>query len=254
MNKFNNKTLQLKLEHRLNENLNLKLNSRYFTQSIDNIASNYLSGETYTSEDNISLIVSHKSKKINTDLEMYFTSFYTDEFLNDQEGNQFSESFYDQILLKPEIKSVYSINNNEEIVFGLGMKHELLERTYFDIRAEQNSPFVYFQYDFQIDEKINLILGGRYDNFKEYKSQFSPKFAGIYKIDENKSVKISLGYGFKAPDFRQLYFNFSNSTIGYSVIGYNVYENVIDQLIQEGMISSIIVPVEEFINPLKLES
>ena len=254
VNKFNNKTLQLKLEHRLNENLNLKLNSRYFTQSIDNIASNYLSGETYTSEDNINLIVSHKSKKINTDLEMYFTSFYTDEFLNDQEGNQFSESFYDQILLKPEIKSVYSINNNEEIVFGLGMKHELLERTYFDIRAEQNSPFVYFQYDFQIDEKINLILGGRYDNFKEYKSQFSPKFAGIYKIDENKSVKISLGYGFKAPDFRQLYFNFSNSTIGYSVIGYNVYENVINQLIQEGVISSIIVPVEEFINPLKPES
>ena len=130
---------------------------------------------------------------------MYLTSFYGDEYLDDENGNRFSESFYDQILFKPEIKSVYSVNKKDNIVVGLGFKHESLNRTYININPKQNSPFIYFQYDYNPNEKINMILGGRYDKFKEYKSQISPKFSGIYKIDDLKSLKISLGYGFKAP-------------------------------------------------------
>ena len=34
-------------------------------------------------------------------------------------------------------------------------------------------------------------------------------------------------------------FNFSNSTVGYSVIGYNVVEDVLNQLIDEGQIANI---------------
>ena len=108
-----------------------------------------------------------------------------------------------------------------------------MNRTYFDLKPKQKSPFIYFQYDFNPNDKVNLIFGGRFDKYKEYKSQISPKFSGIYKIGDNESIKVSAGYGYKTPDFRQLYFNFSNSTIGYSVIGYNVVEDVLNQLINE---------------------
>jgi len=250
VNKFKTNTLQIKLGHNLGESLKIKINARYYTQLIDNIAPNSLSGETFTSEDNINFTISHKSEKIRTDFEVYFTSYFGDEFLDDEQGNRFSESFYDQIFLKPEIKTVYKINNKKEFVFGLGNEYETLNRTYFEIEPKQNSPFIYFQYDYNPNEKINLILGGRFDKYKEYKSQVSPKFSGIYKIKNNESIKISTGYGYKTPDFRQLYFNFSNSTVGYSVIGYNVVEDVLNQLIDEGQIANIIVPIEEFEDPL----
>ena len=254
VNKFRNSTLQLKLGYQINKNFDIKLNSRYFAQSIDNVASDLLSGESFTAEDNINLSVSHKSKKINTDLDIYFTSFYGDEYLDDDNGERFSESFYDQILFKPEIKSIYSLNKMDNIVLGFGLKHESLNRTYFDINPKQNSPFAYFQYDYHPNEKINLIFGGRFDKFEEYKSQISPKFSGRYRIDDSNSLKLSLGYGFKAPDFRQLYFNFSNTSVGYSVIGYNVINSVINQLIEEGQIANIIIPLSDFNTPLKPES
>jgi outer membrane receptor for ferrienterochelin and colicins len=254
VNKFKTNTLQVKLGQDIGESLKIKINARYYTQLIDNIAPNSLSGETFTSEDNINFTISHNSEKIRTDFEVYFTSYFGDEFLDDEQGNRFSESFYDQIFLKPEIKTVYKINNKKEFVFGLGNEYETLNRTYFEIEPKQNSPFIYFQYDYNPNEKINLILGGRFDKYKEYKSQVSPKFSGIYKIQNNESIKISTGYGYKTPDFRQLYFNFSNSTVGYTVIGYNVVEDVLNQLIDEGQIANIIVPIEEFENPLSPES
>ena len=254
VNEFKNFTSHLKLGYTFNDKFNIALNSRNYTQTIDNIASSTLSGESFTSEDNLNLILSYKSNKIKTDLEVYFTSYFGDEFLDDEDGNRFSESFYDQILLKPEIKSVYNINSKKEIVVGLGYKYETLNRTYFDTKPKQNSPFIYFQYDFNPNEKINLILGARYDKFDDYKSQVSPKFSGIYRINDNNSIKFSSGYGFKAPDFRQLYFNFSNSTVGYSVIGYNVVEDVLNQLIDEGQIANIVVPIDEFEEPLSPES
>ncbi len=254
VNKFNNNTLQIKLGYDISKKFKARINARHYAQIIDNIAPNNLRGETFTAEDNINFTISHKSEKFKTDFEIYFTSYFGDEFLDDDLGNRFSESFYDQILLKPEIKTVYKIDNQKEFVFGLGNEYETLNRTYFEIEPKQNSPFIYFQYDYKPNEKINLILGGRFDKYKEYKSQISPKFSGIYKLQNNESIKISTGYGYKTPDFRQLYFNFSNSTVGYSVIGYNVVEDVLDQLFDEGQIANIIVPIEEFEDPLSPES
>ena len=57
-----------------------------------------------------------------------------------------------------------------------------------------------------------------------------------YKVNQNISLKSSVGYGFKAPDFRQLYFDFSNSAIGYAVFGYNVAETKLDDLDAQGQI------------------
>lgn len=254
VNKFKNITGQLKLGLYLSDNVKVGINFRHYDQVIDNIASNTLSGETFISENNISLKFNHEIKKFNNEFEIYFSSFYGDEFLNDQNGNRFSESYYDQIIIRPEIKSIYDISEKSNIIIGIGNMYESLNRTYFDIRPKQNSPFIYFQYDYKPIKKINLLFGGRYDSFNEYKSQISPKFSGIYEFDKYNHIKMSAGYGFKAPDFRQLYFNFTNSTIGYSVIGYNVVNDVMSQLIEEGQIVNLIVPIEEFDNSLSPES
>ena len=86
MNKFKTNTIQIKLGQNLGESLKIKINARYYTQLIDNIAPNSLSGETFTSEDNINFIISHQADKIRTDFEVYFTSYFGDEFLDDEQG------------------------------------------------------------------------------------------------------------------------------------------------------------------------
>ena len=254
VNRFKNITGQLKLGFNLSDNVKLGINSRHYNQVIDNIASNTLSGETFISENNISLKFNHEINKFNNEFELYFSSFYGDEYLDDQNGNRFSESYYDQILIRPEIKSIFKISDKDNIIIGIGNRYESLDRTFFDTKPKHNSQFIYFQYDYNPNKKINLLFGGRYDRFNEYKSQISPKFSGIFEFDEFNLAKISVGYGFKAPDFRQLYFNFTNSTIGYSVIGYNVVNDVMGQLIDEDQIVNIIVPIEEFDNSLSPES
>ena len=254
VNKFENSTTQLKLSYPINDKFEVKFNFRNFTQTIDNIASSSLSGESSTDEENINLSLVHQKENINTRLDIYFSNYFADEYLNDENGNLHSESFFDQIIFKPELKSEFRTKKNNTIVVGLGNKKESLNRTYFDIKPTQNSIFTYFQYDFNPSEKINLIIGSRFDNTQEYNSQLSPKFSGIYKFNKDLSLKFSSGYGFKAPEFRQLYFNFTNSTQGYSVIGYNVVQDVINQLINEGQISNIIVSLDNFNDKLKAES
>ena len=253
VNKFNNSTSSLNFGFKINNRLNADINFRKFDQKIDNISTNNLSGESEIKEKNTHFKIKYESDLFSSQLNYYVSNYNTYEYLNDISGNLFSDSYYDHNLQKPELINTINLKKSK-IVFGLGYKSEKLERTYFNEKPKLNTPFVYLQYDQFLNKKINIIYGARFDKFSEYKSQVSPKLSGTYQINDKNSLKFSLGYGFKAPDFRQLYFNFVNSTIGYSVLGYNVYEELIDQLIDEGQISNILVPIEEFNDVLKPES
>ncbi len=253
VNKFNKNTSSINFGFKINNRFNADINFRKFDQKIDNISTNNLTGESEIKEKNTHFKIKYESDILSSVLNYYVSNYNTYEYLNDISGNLYSNSYYDHNLQKPELINTINLKNSK-IVFGLGYKSEKLERTYFNEKPELNTPFVYLQYDQYLNKKINIIYGARFDKFSEYKSQVSPKLSGIYKINDKNSLKFSVGYGFKAPDFRQLYFNFVNSTIGYSVIGYNVYEELIDQLLDEGQISNILVPIEEFNDVLKPES
>jgi len=73
-------------------------------------------------------------------------------------------------------------------------------------------------------------------------------------LNDNISSKISIGKGFKTPDFRQLYFNFANSSSGYSVIGFNAGKEIIDDLQATGQISNLIISENEFEGNLSPET
>ena len=109
------------------------------------------------------------------------------------------------------------------------------------------------QYDYNPTDRLNILAGFRYDNHSEYASQFSPKLAANYKITEDFSLKASVGYGYKAPDFRQLYFDFMNPSVGYTVLGYNVAESRLKELEDQDQIASRTSGIN-FSEPLKAES
>jgi outer membrane receptor for ferrienterochelin and colicins len=149
---------------------------------------------------------------------------------------------------------VFNPTKKHAFIGGVGLTHESLDRTYFSNKPTFNSPYIYAQYDANPTEKWNVIIGARFDNHNQYKSQFSPKFAVRYKFNDKISIKSSVGYGFKAPAFRQLYLDFTNPTAGYTVIGYNRVPDVLPQLQDEGQIINMLIPISSFNGNLKPES
>jgi outer membrane receptor for ferrienterochelin and colicins len=66
-------------------------------------------------------------------------------------------------------------------------------------------------------------------------------------------VKISGGRGYKAPDFRQLYLNYTNPSEGYSVLGSEEVQSQFQALLQQGQINQALLDVDA-LSPLKAES
>ena len=51
-----------------------------------------------------------------------------------------------------------------------------------------------------------------------------------------------------------LYFDFTNSAVGYTVLGYNVALDKLQELDEAGQILEVVIPLEQFNDPLKAES
>jgi len=252
---FSNYTITTKANYQFSESTDLFISGRYYTQNQDYIASATLKGESEIKEWNTHIKLRHKySEKWSSYFEFYTTRYKTNSFLDNINGTRIEANFFNQLLVRPEIRATYNPNEKTSFIGGIGFNHETLDRTDFIAKPEFNSPYVYAQYDGNLSEKLNVIVGARFDSHNEYKSQFSPKAAIRYEINDKIAVKGSIGYGFKAPDFRQLYFDFSNSTVGYTVLGYNAVATAIPRLIALGEISTIVIPVSEFDNDLKPEN
>ena len=80
-----------------------------------------------------------------------------------------------------------------------------------------NSLFI--QDEFRPISAFALVIGGRLDNHSEFGSHFSPKLSSLYRVTDDLRVRASYGQGFRAPDFKNLYLDFTNVTSGYQVLG-----------------------------------
>ncbi len=235
---YHNYTLSSKIKYDFSKKTTLVLSGKYYTEKQDYIPSKTLRGEGNVNEWSTFLKLKHKhNEKWETYIDFYKTQYKTDSYLNNLDGTLYSESDFNQIQLRPELRVSYQYNQKNTFTAGIGTTYESLERTYFSNKPEINSPFAHVQYDTRIGEKLNIILGARFDNHSEYKSQLSPKLAMRYDFNSKIAIKASVGYGYKAPGFRQLYLDFTNSTAGYSVIGYNRAPDRITELYKLGEIT-----------------
>lgn len=253
---FHNFTIHPKIYYEFSKNINLSIGTRYYHQEQDYnavISSENHSGKSNSYEWNSQFKLAQKwNTKVESEYELYATNYKTDEFLNNSNGQFFESNFYNQWLFRPEIRTTISLNSNK-LTGGIGFNHESLERTYFSSQVIFNAQYVFLQYEYNPSKKWNILTGFRYDNHNQYQSQLSPKIALNYKVSPLFSLKTSVGYGFKAPDFRQLYFDFTNSAVGYSVFGYNVAEDRLDELENQGQLLYRTNGVD-FDNALKPES
>jgi len=253
---YSSYTFNTKLNYNLTKNTKITASGRYYIQDQIYAPTPDEKGEINSTEWNTHLKVNYKiDDKWRSYFEFYATRYKADEYLNSVIDNSpFSKSDYNELLIRPEIRATFKSNEKNSFTGGIGLNHETLDRTDFAIKPEFNSPFVFLQYDGNPNEKLNIILGARFDSHNEYKSQFSPKSALRFELSDKISFKGSVGYGFKAPGFRQLYFDFSNGFVGYTILGYNTVASRIPELEDEGQIANIVVPISEFQDQLLPEN
>lgn len=259
VNPFKNYTLNGRVFYDFNDDLSLFSSLRFYDQTQKagfTFDDTVFEGDTEEQEWNAHLRLDHKwTENLDVDYELYYTNYTANERLGSPISDEIlSDSDFDQKLLRPEIRGNYAFAKAGTLTAGLGYQYDELDRTFFDEKVSFNSQYVYAQYDVNLIEKLNLIVGGRFDNHSEYSNQFSPKLAMRYQLTDNIALKGSVGYGFKAPDFRQLYFDFTNSAVGYTVLGYNVAIDKLEELQAQGQILDVVVPANELGNPLEAES
>ncbi len=249
---FENYTFTGRFTFDLSEQFGIFASARYFNQEFVISPSN--SEET---DLNLHLRLDHNpSEKTSLQYEFYYTNYTTSEQFIDSTTNELEfENDFDQTLFRPEIRFNYTVKNNNTISLGAGYNFETLERTLFANDISFDSQYIFAQYDTKPINKLNVILGARFDNHSEYDSRFSPKISARYDISPNFSIKGSVGSGFKAPDFRQLYLDFTNTAGGgYTVFGKEVEVAGLERLEENGEILRLEVDPSDLGEPLRAET
>jgi len=140
-----------------------------------------------------------------------------------QQVTQLDES--DQNIFQPEMINTYNWNSKNSTTFGFGYRGHDYNTERYGGDKSLNSSFGYVQHYLNLN-KLNLVLGGRYDNYSDFGNNFSPKVSATYDLGKFK-LNSSIGYGFRVPDFRTLYINYGGFTQGFYVLGaYNIEEQI----------------------------
>lgn len=176
----------------------------------------------------------------------YLTSIYATAYTNNATVFlQKNDSLYEKIrlnqfLLKPEVQVNIGNDPASLLVTGAGYNLETVNSSRYGSPEELNSWYVFAQKQIQWKEKTNIIMGARFDKNSLYPAQVSPKLAVAYKVNTGFIIKGSIGAGFKAPDFRQQFLNFSNSLIGYTLLGAHELGHGLEMLKKNGQIDQSI--------------
>jgi len=205
--------------------------------------SNSFGNET-NNDININPIITRQfNKKFKSTLRYYQTYFAGRQQLNF--SDKLDSSYIDEFR-----QHFYRLENQTEITYkksrlslGGGYIIDDANSTRYDNinNQKRNSiSYAFAQNEWTPSQKLTVIAGVRYDHNRVFAAALSPKLAVRYNPIEKLHFKASIGRGFKAPDFRQLYLNFTNNAAGgYSVLGTIDAIKIINQLNSLGQISEL---------------
>ncbi|WP_295713672.1 TonB-dependent receptor [Mucilaginibacter sp.] len=239
-------TLNGKSSYKIDDRTTIKLSVRYYTNDQDSryLVDNRYAGGTGTEKDfNIAPVITHRfTDKLLSTLQLYRSTYKTNSDVRyEDDKSVYDQTYFNQAFNRAELQNDYAVKDNLKLTAGAGGQYETVEATRYTKLQSFTSGYGYFQADWLPVKKLDVIAGGRYDMHSVYKSQFSPKLAASYALSSKFTVLGSAGKGYKAPDFRQLYLNFTNAEVGYSVFGYEEASAGIQRLQQAGQIETILI-------------
>jgi outer membrane receptor for ferrienterochelin and colicins len=207
-------------------------------------------GEALVNDWNLNPVLTHRfSNHMKSTLRLYATRYNTETNLNLEPANTpYYHDKFNQLFIRPEFNSEIFFNEKHVSTVGVGFIRESVSTTRYndDKEREQETRYAFLQHEWQPVEPISIIGGLRFDKNSVYGSQLSPKLSARWVMNTKLTVKGSVGVGFKAPDFRQLYYNFTNSAGGgYSVLGAEVVGGILADLEAQGQIQAYVLNPNE---------
>ena len=255
---FQNYTFNPKLSYDFSPTLKFSISGRYFTENQGNdflVGKDKVSGNGNVNDWNLNPVLRYSiNQKLKATARFYTTQYRTNATLNYQKDAKiYDETFFTQTFQRPEIQIDYALNDKHNFTFGVGQIWESVEATRYENTKRFETKYGFFQYENTQFNHLNLTIGGRFDAHSAYQFQLSPKFSAAYELSPKITLRGSVGVGFKAPDFRQLYLNFTNAVAGYSVFGTQEIAQGIARLQAEKQISELLFDVNK-LGELRAES
>lgn len=243
-------TMQHNLNYYFSTKTNASFSFRMNEEKIINIISVTNNGIVTTSNGveknkdyNATFQLAHRfNSQLKNTSRIYGTKYESSQELLTSNGTPYTDYFKQQFG-RIENQTDFSINDLLELNAGIGYTIETANSSRYD-KTENTKKnqigYAFLQSEWRPLPKLTLIAGARFDNNELYAAAFSPKLALQYKGSKTFNLKASIGRGFKAPDFRQLYLNFTNAAAGgYSVFGTIEAQKNITQLNSIGQIASL---------------
>ncbi|MEY3433380.1 MAG: hypothetical protein RL131_1316 [Bacteroidota bacterium] len=255
---------QVSLHHRWNDHWKAGVGLRVNTTHIDNTITvqnggvNILSkGFERTGEFNATPYLSYKrGDRFKSVLRGYVTGFDSKQELKVKSDLVEYDDQFKQLFMRIESQTDISLQKKGQLSLGGGFAREAVSSNRYDSLATQRSnsiAYLFAQHEVKIQKNWTSILGFRFDGNQTYASVLSPKLSLQYKPSSKINVTLSYGKGFKAPDFRQLYLNFTNLAAGaYSVFGTAVASTELNRLKQLGQLDQL-TPMASRLSDLKPE-
>lgn len=252
---YDNYTFSGEAGYKFNKNFSISLSSRYYKEDQgykDEITTSNKSNILLGSEFQEDYSVSPSAKFLINDKQLFEASAFLSGFESESnlnfetDGNSYFHDSFSQTLNKFELQSSTFWADNHTTIAGIGMNRENLKANIYADVPYFDSYFGFGQHEWKMSDQFSFTSGFRFDAHSEYSSQLSPKFSALYKFKNKLHIRGSLGGGFKAPDFRQLFLNFSNPLAGYSVFGSSTIVEGIERLQNDGQIEEL------YINPQSL--
>lgn len=158
-----------------------------------------------------------------------------------------TRSRFRQDLLKAELQHDLIVGTWLILNSGLGTQREGVEadRIAGTTRSNRTS-WAFAQQQFLLGDAWQLTTSLRWDHHTDYGQQISPKAALLMKARQTIRLRASIGTGFKAPSFQQLYMDYTNPVAGYSVIGSSDAAGLLEQMQQSGQISAVLTDLAAF--------
>lgn len=254
---YNDITITNKLTVRVKDNLQTGIGFKYYFSNLKN-QDEYVNNADSTviakqidriHEFNFSPFLKFSKKNIVLNIKNY-NSFYTSSsnIYGDNLDTDLYADSYKQFLDKLEIQVDYS-KKGHLFSAGAGGFYNLVKSNRNIAKITQHQEFIFVQYQYDWKNRIIFNVGNRTDFPNDFKIQwFSPKASARFNINKYFSLKVSGGRGYKAPDIRQQYLNFTNTLIGYSVFGANVAVEKLTELEYTGQLQSYSIPKEKIKN------
>lgn len=260
---FENYTLGYRGNVEISDRLQFSGNLRWFSESQEN-RSSAISGDGQTvlmnSQDSRTDFMGRTeinytpANMLDINLSLLTSYYGTDSQLTVTEsGELFSATSFNQFFNRPELQSGYRWSGKHHSLAGAGAIFERLDAERYPSQPNFTTKFLFAQHTWTPSPEFEVTGGLRYDTHSEYSSQFSPKISTRYRAADWIQFRASAGRGFKAPEFRQLFLDFTNSTAGYSVFGSSTVAEGIEKQLAEGTIDRILIPLDN-LNEIRAES